>query len=302
MRGAIDEDGSYRPFDPATDFPGLAKAARQIADLGLIIIDPVVSIVAGDSHKNTEVRRGLQPLVDLAGELKIAVLGITHFTKGTAGRDPIERVTGSLAFGALPRLVMATAKPKEKGEPWRVVRAKSNIGPDGGGFEYELDQVQVKGGVYGQKVSWGEPLEGAARELLAEVESDGEADAPALDDAVRWLEGLLADGPFSAAEIRRLAEVADRSIATVKRAKKKLGIIARKTGFHGGWEWSLPKDVTEGVHTETVIPFGSSLKNPKGNADKCQDSPMISLEGYQAGCVDPLDAPLGEDDNVEVEI
>jgi putative DNA primase/helicase len=59
---------------------------RKLAEIGgvrLLIVDPVVSAIAGDSHKNAEVRRGLQPLVDLAGSMHCALLGITHFSKGT---------------------------------------------------------------------------------------------------------------------------------------------------------------------------------------------------------------------------
>ena len=92
--------------------------------LALLIVDPIVSAVATDSHKNGEVRRGLQPLVDLAAAQGCALLGITHYSKGTAGRDPLERVTGSVAFGALARLVFGTAKPTEEGAPRRMVRAK----------------------------------------------------------------------------------------------------------------------------------------------------------------------------------
>ena len=60
-----------------------------------------MSAVAGDSHKNTEVRRALQPIVDLASRLDAAVLGITHFSKGGAGGDPAARVVGSVAFTAV---------------------------------------------------------------------------------------------------------------------------------------------------------------------------------------------------------
>src|SRR4029077_12137268 len=127
--------------------------------------------VTGDSHKNAEVRRGLQPLVDFAAETGCVVLGVTHFTKGTTGRAPTERVTGSLAFGALARVVMATAKPAEAGGKRRLVRAKSNIGPDGGGYEYDLIQEPLVGLNFGaQRVAWGAPLDGTARQLLNEVE------------------------------------------------------------------------------------------------------------------------------------
>ena len=42
--------------------------------------------------------------------MRCALLGITHFSKGTGGRDPVERLTGSLAFGALARVVLIAAK------------------------------------------------------------------------------------------------------------------------------------------------------------------------------------------------
>ena len=55
----------------------------------------------------------------------------------------MERVTGSLAFGALARRVMmAVREQAEDNQPGRrlLLRAKSNIGPDTGGFVYDLVQ------------------------------------------------------------------------------------------------------------------------------------------------------------------
>ena len=91
----VTERGQARPFDPALDMPKLEAACRALPALRLIVLDPVVAAVSGDSHKNTETRRGLQPVVDLAAELDCAVLGITHLSKGTSGREPLERVAGS---------------------------------------------------------------------------------------------------------------------------------------------------------------------------------------------------------------
>lgn len=90
--GVIDQGESY-PFDPSRDMAALRDAISGLPDVRLIVIDPVVSAISGDSHKNAEVRRGLQPLVDLAGELRCALLGVTHFSKGTSGRDPVERIS-----------------------------------------------------------------------------------------------------------------------------------------------------------------------------------------------------------------
>jgi len=112
------EGRERRPFDPAKDIASLRRAIEAAGGAVLLVVDPIVSAVAGDSHKNSETRRSLQPLVDLAGSVGAALVGITHFTKGTAGREPIERITGSLAFGALARVVMvAAARPGRPTSP-----------------------------------------------------------------------------------------------------------------------------------------------------------------------------------------
>jgi putative DNA primase/helicase len=149
VQGTRADDGRERPFNPATDMPMLAAAAQAIGDVRLIVVDPVVTMVTGDSHKNAEVRNGLQPLVDLAAKLDAALLGITHFTKGSAGRDPVERVIGSVAFTAVARVVLVAAKVKgDDGQDRRVLmRGKSNIGLGDGGFEYHISEVELKPGI-----------------------------------------------------------------------------------------------------------------------------------------------------------
>lgn len=241
-----DQEGRY-PFDPARDCDALGVALASVPDLRLLVIDPVVSAVAGDSHKNAEVRRGLQPLVDLALSHRCALLGITHFTKGTAGRDPVERITGSLAFGALARLVMVTAKAEAKDdEPARrfLARAKSNIGPDGGGFVYDLQQGDLPNvpGVQASRVLWGAALEGSARELLADAEQRDDEQG---QDAAGFLRELLDFGARPAKEVFAEAASAGFSKDAMHRAKRKIGAVAVKRGgnFGGGkqeWAWHLP--------------------------------------------------------------
>jgi putative DNA primase/helicase len=247
--GDVVEDGERRTFDPARDMEPLRRKLAKIGNVRLLIVDPVVSAIAGDSHKNAEVRRGLQPLADLAASMRCALLGITHFTKGTAGRDPVERITGSLAFGALARVVLVAAKHQEEGEDGRTVRlfcrAKSNIGPDGGGFEYDLQQAELEShpGVTASFVAWGNELQGAARELLAAADATtGEdSDGNTIADAKQFLAGLLADGPLPTKTIRADSDGAGFSWATIRRAQKGLGIQAVKEGMKGGWVWRMPE-------------------------------------------------------------
>jgi len=261
----FEEHGS-RTFDPATDMPALLNAARELPSLGLIVLDPVVSAVSGDSHKNSEVRRGLQPVVDLGHQCGAAVLGLSHFTKGTSGRDPLERVTGSLAFAAVARLVFGTAKargPEGDELPDRVfARLKSNLGPDGGGFNYRSEVRSLPDGLSGSAIAWGDAIEGDARTILGSAEADDDGgERQERKEAGQWLRELLAAGPMPQRDIERQAREAGFSMGTVRRAKGPLGVRAVKSAFSGGWRWSLPGEgdqPTEDHHTKTVITLASS--------------------------------------------
>lgn len=261
-----------RQFDPATDLPLLREAAREIGNVGLLIVDPIVNAVTGDSHKNTETRRSLQPIVDLAQELNAVLLGISHFTKGTAGRDPIERVTGSLAFGAMPRIVLAAAKVKdeESGDEERIfVRAKSNIGPDGGGFKFELKQLPLPNypRLVASTVQWGESLEGAARDLLKEAESAGESSKT--EDAEELIQETMRTkgGEASATDLQTALGAAGIGKHSRYRAIKELleqhRIERVRYSESGPWNYIFPR--RGGV--ADVSAFDSTANDGAGNVD-----------------------------------
>ena len=240
--GDTTDNHEMRGFDPATDMQPLLIKAATINDLALLIVDPIVNAVAGDSHKNGEVRRALQPVVDFGEKLNCAVLGITHFSKGGQGKDPLERVTGSLAFGALARIVLATAKIVDGDHAKRIVcRAKSNIGIDSGRFEYDLQQEEVKAGIFSSYASWGNAIEGSARDLLAEPDKreQGENGNSALEEAKEFLLEFLADGELSQKQIEADAKGAGHSWRTVQRAKKALNIHSTKSKLDNRWYWKL---------------------------------------------------------------
>ena len=238
-----------RCFDPALDLEHLQQKLAEIGNVRLLIIDPIVSAILGDSHKNAEVRRGLQPLADLAMTMNFALLGITHFSKGTAGRDPVERLTGSLAFGALARVVFVAVKQQKENENDRTVRlflrAKSNIGKDNGGFEYELEQAELNShpGIVTSYVLWGNSVTGSAQDLLASAESNSKESMLSL--AKSFLSDLLSKGPMLVEEIEDAVKGNGYSSSTIKRAKQFLGIKSYKeTGsLEGKWFWQLPEEL-----------------------------------------------------------
>lgn len=244
-----DDNYHKRSFEPSTDINALMQKVELISDLSLVIIDPIVSAVSGDGNKNGDVRRGLQPLVDFAYNLNCAVLGITHLSKGGQGKEPLERVTGSLAFGAVARIVMFAAKIKDGENTKRIVcRVKSNIGRDDGGFEYSLEQKKTAIELLASVAIWGEPIEGSAFHLLAnsEYSQNDNYSKSALDSAKEFLLDILAEGELASLQVQEDAKNAGHSWATVKRAKQSLNIIANKSKLDNRWYLKLPNYLIEG--------------------------------------------------------
>jgi energy-coupling factor transporter ATP-binding protein EcfA2 len=251
-------DGEKHTFDPARDMNSLHDATDRIGNVRLLVVDPIVSAVAGDSHKNAEVRRALQPLVDLAEYIGAALLGITHFSKGGQG-DPTQRVIGSVAFTAVARVVMVAAKVgSEGGQDRRIIaRAKSNIGADGGGFPYTLEQCELAPGINASRVVWGDLVAGTARELLTDSDApDGDERPSAKDAAADFLVLTLGDRVELAKTVETKARAAGIAWRTVRRAAKSLGVIKIR-GPEGKSFWGLPKvdDSTWlGPETEVTSP------------------------------------------------
>jgi hypothetical protein len=239
----VREGGRRRPFDPAADMPGLAHAVEKLGDVRLIVLDPVALAVKGDSNKNVETRQGLQPFADLCARLRACGLGVHHFTKNTEGCDPLDRVSGSLAFGALPRCVLVATRDLNAGEGARraLMRVKVSNGPDWGGFDYKLERRPLDDypAIEAQRVLWAAPIEGSARDILAQLESKPTRENP----AATFLVEALKDGPQLAAEVIANAAGVGIPERTLRYWLKKLGGAPERHGRGRGHFviWDLPR-------------------------------------------------------------
>jgi putative DNA primase/helicase len=236
----IAQDGQSVPFDPSQDIVELHRAVQAIGGVSLLLIDPIVSAVAGDMHRANDVRRSLQAVVDFADAHGCAVIGITHFAKGGAERAPQDRVIGSQAFGALARMVLVAAK-EEGGNRRVLARAKSNIALDDGGVAYKIEPASLDSGIPTTRAIWDGVIEGTARDILAAVEYKEDEAGGERQEAEQFLCDLLAGGPVSTKQIKADASGAGYSWRTIERAKRDLGIEAVKAGMKVGWEWHIPK-------------------------------------------------------------
>lgn len=254
IQGRVNAIGDREPFDPATDFDLLRDAVASIGGGSLLLLDPVVNVVKGDMHRANEVRRSLQAVVDFAEENGCAVLGISHFSKGSGGTSPADRVIGSQAFGALARAVLVAAK-QEDSDVRVLARAKSNIGTDQGGCSYTIETCTVGDGIETTRVLWGEIIEGSAREILADIEGGEDEGTSEKEDAEQFLVSLLAHGQVPVKQIKADAAGAGHAWRTVERAKKSLGVEAVKVGLKEGWVWRL------GAEDRQAIPKTATKKS-----------------------------------------
>jgi putative DNA primase/helicase len=294
--------GKLQAFNPATDMSGLERQARAIGGISLLIVDPVVSAVAGDSHKNAEVRRDLQPIVDLATRLGAAAIGITHLSKGGAGGDPATRVIGSIAFTAVARVVLLVAKVRgEDGQERRILaRGKSNIGPDNGGFEYDIEQSEPLPGIHASYITWGQAVDGTARELLTDSEVNGDSASDSdRSDAVEMLRlELTADG-WTKSELasKPLADAGFNKKAIWK-ASKTLGVIRQKRGFgeNSAFYWRLPggadiplsaAHVVSAINITPIDSHIDSIDSGVGNWESMESmESMVTVEPMNTGRAD----------------
>lgn len=237
-----------RPFDPAVDMPLLREKALEIGDVAMFILDPIVSTVTGDSHNNAEVRRALQPVVDMATELNAAVLGITHVGKGSKGVTPTARVLGSIAFAAVARVILMVADSSDKdASPGArmIVRAKSNIGRDEDGFEFHVIQTALDDwpDLTASQIRWGKQLIGPAEELMAKSEATFDlAEKEATDNASLDLSELLSGGPMPSAGVKEKMLAMGYKERQIHAARKALHVAAIRQGQEGKTitVWSLP--------------------------------------------------------------
>lgn len=232
-------------FDPAQDIPLLREAMMDLGNVSLVIIDPMISAVSGDTNKANDVRRSLQPIVNLAEEFNCTVLGIHHLAKNSEGKSTNDRMLGSQAFAAMARVVLVAAKDENTGNRIFAI-SKSNISKDSGGFTYAVEEVSYpspKGlEIKTSRIVWGQPLEGSTRSILAEAEAQPNDDTSKLGQAKQFLIRALTYQAVGARElIRNAREGYGISEKTLRRAKDALGIHAQHTPeFDGGWSWSLP--------------------------------------------------------------
>jgi putative DNA primase/helicase len=258
------QDQRRRALDLGLDLALLEIEFARIGDARLVIIDPISSYLGAkiDSHVNAAVRGVLEPVSELAARLRLAVVAITHPPK--TGTTAINRFIGSIAFVAAARAAFMVTRDADDDARRLFLPVKNNLAPLGSGLAFRLEQRIVGDpdkGIIGSSVAWeSAPVTVTADQALQAVDAQGNGDRTETAEAVEFLQDLLAHEAVPAAQVKRDGVAAGLSWATIRRGKKALSIISRKSDMTGGWQWELPKALksVEGAHIPNVSPFGGN--------------------------------------------
>lgn len=227
-------DNQNRAIDPSTDLKQLYNSFPELP-IDLIIFDPITSLIKGDSNKQVDVRDSLRWITELAEEKSCAILGITHFTKGTAGTSPVERITGSVAFSALSRIALATLISPNSDRKVLCI-AKSNLGIDRGGFEFVVEQVAISDQINASKIKWLKELNKSAYQITNDL--NRRDDQRLNHSAIETLESILQEGSQESNYIKQAMKNHGYSDKQTRTARNNLNIQIEKIGSNTYWALS----------------------------------------------------------------
>jgi archaellum biogenesis ATPase FlaH len=254
-------------FNIQTDRLELERVLEETPDAKLVIIDPLSAYFGNiDTHKDSNVRSVLAPLVEMAERFGIALICILHLNKGTSSKA-CYRTMGSLAFPAAARTVwLVSPEPRNQetlsgcGYAARhVLRMTSD--ETSCATEKRITQsdtqnrrlfIAVKNNLIktptalafelidGKVIFDEHPVSITADDIFA---NKGQRDEGELALAIEFLEEIFQSAScISAKEIFKLAQQQDYKIVTIKRAKKELGITSYLKYDDEGkrvWYWRL---------------------------------------------------------------
>ena len=244
-------DGGQFSLADANDRFELEMMIAQV-DAKLVIVDPLNAYLGEkvDSHNDQKIRQVLGPLSEIANRSGAVILCLRHLAK-SGGTKAIYRGMGSIGYTAAARANFFVAEHPEKQGIFVIAASKFNLGPKPPSLEYRIETVEVQGLARPvPRVAGGAPCDLTANELAAAQNEEAEVGGK-LGTAVKFLREILAKGRVAQNEVEKQARSAGLSAATLRRARRELGVKAVKEGKGGRWYLSLQEEMF------TKMPDGS---------------------------------------------
>lgn len=233
--------GSEKPFIIPDDLDRLDRAIKQTAAT-FVVIDPVMSFLSDDinSNRDQDVRRALQPLVDIAARTGVAVVICRHLNKSSGG-SALYRGQGSIGFIGIVRSGLMVGDHPDREGVHVLAGQKSNLSRPPESIAYRITNAGP--GDETAIIEYLGKTEVTAQQMNTTPDDEGERDR--LAEAKEFLRNILRAGPAPTRGIKKEATDADIAWRTVERAKGHLKADAYKDGETGRWMWTLEKPAEE---------------------------------------------------------
>jgi putative DNA primase/helicase len=235
----VERNGCQKDFELDKDLDTLRATLESNPNIRLLVFDPLASYL-GNVKKNaeSEMRKLLHGLRNLAESTGVAVIAIDHFNKNS-DQAALHRLSGTQALGAAPRAVWGFVRDPEDETKRIMMHAKLNLvaDRDKSNILYSSKSVPIR--IEGEDttmpaIEWGETTKRQLDDILRSDVSEGQ-----LERAKKMLLAQLEkDGPTFSDESDEKLTAAGFSDATVRRAKSALNneekIAYRKQQGKGG--------------------------------------------------------------------
>ena len=247
-----------RAFDLTRDVEQLRHTVKRIDNVRLIVVDPISAYMGNiDSHRNTEVRAALTPVVEFAEEIGACLLCVTHLNKGGQG-NATSRVSGSIAFIASARASYLVTRDNDDHDLRLMLPLKNNLAKDTHGFGYRIEEKNLSG-IDTSCVTWEKATVNLSAEDVLSTEGHREDNNGMAEE---FLLQELADGSEVLCKtLYEKAKVMEITPKVLWNAKNKIGVFTKKIGFKEGWAWYLPNVSKPEDYQHSKIPEDSQIIN-----------------------------------------
>jgi hypothetical protein len=242
--------GSEEPFIIPDDLDQLERAIRQLGAT-FVVIDPVMSFLSDDvnSNRDQDVRRALQPLVDMARRTGAAIVLCRHLNKSTGGQA-IYRGQGSIGFIGIVRSGLMVGEHPELENTFVLAGQKHNLSKPPASLAYRIrsagsgDETAI--------IEYRGISEVTAQQMSSTPDDEGERSR--LAEAKEFLRDILRAGPEFTGRIKAEAKEAEIGWRTVERAKAELKVQSVKDPESSKWQWTLSGPTEEGDEARASSP------------------------------------------------
>ncbi|NLX98013.1 MAG: AAA family ATPase [Rhodopirellula sp.] len=262
-RDSPDRQTEFEPLRLPAHADLILRALRAFDLPALVIIDPLLSVLPPSGQGGPHgLAAALAALSEIAQNRNVAIVGVVHLAK-TRYLQTLYRVQGSISLISAARAAhLLTADPDQPDRrilfPIKTVYCKEpepiafRIVPPGR-LEWE------------SAPSTAEPRPAClSRMTLVDLAPDLHS---ALCEAADWLFNYLQAGPQPFRQIQRDASAAGISMATLRRAKRLLGISSIQLPDHAGWVWSTEPRPAQPPASTSACTAGSNAELEGGNGD-----------------------------------